>query len=167
MNEEGTVALPMRIVAAVFLLAIIISISAASLTDFTHDAQVMRFSGDLTTLDSRASTVYHQGGARDINNPEDYSGTKETTCFVVPDGIEMVVFGSMPPQDMRNHCNTTPDESNFIYYRTDNGVIKTMTSRARYAEGQDMDKAIILTPGSYELTMELVKSTRGMFITLY
>jgi hypothetical protein len=59
-NESGTDALPMRFVAAALLLAVVVALSAASLADFTRDAQVIRFSGDLTSLDSRASTIYQQ-----------------------------------------------------------------------------------------------------------
>jgi hypothetical protein len=112
-------------------------------------------------------TIYQQGGARDVLNLEDHSGSKETICFTVPVEIEMVVFGAMPPHNMTVPATTILYESNIIYYRTYEGVTTTIASRARYAAGTDLDGPIILTPGSYELTIELVKNTRGMFVTLY
>lgn len=165
-DEVGADALPMRFVVAAFLMGIIISISAAALADFIQDAQVTRFSADLSALEDRAAVIYQQGGARDIADPGDNTGTKESVAFTVPSGIEIVVLGAMPPHTSMP-SSAAFYERNIIYYTTEEGVTTTLTSRARYASGPDLDSPIVLTSGTYELTCELVKNREGTFITVY
>lgn len=163
----GADGLPMRFAAAAILLGFIVAVSAAALADFTRDARVTGFSADLSALEARASAIYQQGGARDISDPADNTGTRETVRFAVPDGIEIVVFGAMPPQNGSVPSQTNTRESNIIYYTTYQGVTRTMPSGARYGALPDLDKPIVLTPGTYELTIELVKDGSGTFIALY
>ena len=166
-SEDGADALPMRFVAAAVLLGIIVALSATALADLTRDAQVKRFSGDLSALEARASAIYQQGGARDILDPSDNTGTMEIIRFKVPEGIEMVVFGAMPPQDGTIPVLTSPDERNIICYTTYQGITKTVPSKAKYAAVPDLGGPVVLVPGSYEFTIELVKDNNGTYITLY
>ena len=166
-DEAGADALPMRFVAAAVLMGIIVALSATALADITRDAQVKCFSGDLSALEGRVSAIYQQGGARDVSDVWDNTGTKEIVTFNVPDGVECVVFGAMPPQGVGEPIRTDPHESNIIYYTTYQGVTKTLPSKARYAALQDLEEPIVLMPGSYELTLELVKDNSGTYITFY
>ena len=166
-NEEGAVALPMRLAAAAILFSILVAISAAALADISREAQVDRFSADLGAFEARASVIYQQGGARNISDPLDNTGTKQTIHLTVPDGIDIVVFGSMPHQNNGIPCPVSPYENNVIYYTTYEGITTTITSSACYASVTDFDNPVILTPGSYELTIELVKDSNSTFITLY
>jgi hypothetical protein len=164
-NEDGAVALPMRLAAAAILFSIIVVISAAALADISRNANVDRFSADLSAVEARASVIYQQGGARNISDPVDRTETKETIHLTVPDGIEIVVFGSMPHQDNGIPCSAY--ENNVIYYTTYEGITTTITSSACFANLADSDNPVILTPGSYELNIELVKDSNTTFITLY
>jgi hypothetical protein len=166
-SEEGADALPMRFAAAAVLMGIIVALSATALADFTRDAQVKRFSADLSALEARASAMYQQGGARDISIIGDNTGTKEIVTFNVPDGVECVVFGAMPPQNRGLPIHTSPIESNIIYYTTYQGVTQTLSSKAKYAALPGLDEPIVLMPGSYELILELVKDNNGTYITLF
>jgi hypothetical protein len=166
-DEAGADALPMRFVAAAVLMGIIVALSATALADFSRDAQVKRFSADLSALEARASVIYQQGGARDISDPADNTGTMEIIRFKVPEGIEVVVFGAMPPHDGTIPVLTSPGERNIIYYTTYQGVTKTAPSKAKYAAVPDLGGPVVLVPGSYELTIELVKDSSGTYITLY
>ncbi|MDF1557349.1 MAG: hypothetical protein P1P80_04115 [ANME-2 cluster archaeon] len=166
-DEVGSDALPMRLAAAAILMAIIISISAAALADFSKGTNISSFSADLSSLEARASTIYQQGGARHVSDAGDNTGTKEVVTFTVPDGVECVVFGSMPPQDGSLPDRTRPHESNIIYYTTSKGITHTLTSKARYAALPGLDEPFVLMPGSYELTIELVKDSSGTYVTLY
>ncbi len=166
-DEVGADALPMRFAAAAVLMGIIVALSATALADLTRDAQVKRFSGDLSALEARASAIYQQGGARDVSDAGDNTGTKEIVTFNVPDGAECVVFGAMPPQGGGEPIRTSPHESNIIYYTTYQGITKTLPSRAKYAALPDLDEPIVMMPGSYELTLELVKDNNGTYITFY
>jgi hypothetical protein len=164
-DEVGADALPMRFVVAALLMGILIALSATALADFTRDSQITRFSGDLAALEDRSAVIFQQGGARNITDPGDNMGILETVTFTVPAGIEMLVLGAMPPQN--NGVPTAPNEQNLIYYTTYKGVTTTLTSGAKYASSPDLDSPIILTSGTYELTIELVKHSEGTFITLY
>ena len=166
-DEAGADALPMRFVAATMLMGILVALSATALADLTRDAQVKCFSGDLSALEGRASAIYQQGGARDVSDVWDNTGTKEIIKFNVPDGVECVVFGTMPPQGGGGSTHTDPNERNIIYYTTYQGVTQTLPSKARYAALPGLDEPIVLMPGSYELTLELVKDNSGTYITLY
>jgi len=165
-NEIGADALPMRFVAAAVLMGIIVALSVTALADLTMDAQVKRFSGDLSVLEARASAIYQQGGARDVSKIEDNTGTKEIITFSVPDGVECVVFGAMPSHS-GEATRTSPHESNMIYYTTYQGVTRTVPSKAKYAALPGLDEPIVLMPGSYELILELVKDSSGTYITFY
>lgn len=166
-DYAGSDALPMRFAAAAILVGIIIAISADSLADFSKDTDISQFSGDLSVLEARASVIYQQGGARDVSNAYDNTGTKEIVTLTVPNGVEYVVFGAMPP--MTGLLPGSPDsrESNIIYYRTYQGDTRTVPSKAKYAALPRLDEPIILMPGSYELTLELVQDSDGMYVTLY
>ena len=165
-NEVGADALPMRFAAAAVLMGIIVALSATALADLTRDAQVKRFSGDLSALEARASAIYQQGGARDVSDVGDNTGTKEIVTFNVPDGVECVVFGAMPSHSGELPIRTGAHESNIIYYTTYQGVTQTLPSKAKYAALPGLDEPIVLMPGSYELTLELVKDNSGTYITL-
>ncbi|HUW67876.1 MAG TPA: hypothetical protein VMW20_07480 [Candidatus Nanoarchaeia archaeon] len=164
-DEVGADALPMRFVVAALLMGILIALSATALADFTRDSQITRFSGDLAALEDRSAMIFQQGGARNITDHGDNMGTLETVTFTVPNGIEILVLGAIPSQN--NGVHTAPYEQNLIYYTTYNGVTTTLTSGAKYASSPDLDGPIILTSGTYELTIELVKHSEGTFITLY
>jgi hypothetical protein len=73
----------------------------------------------------------------------------------------------MPSQDKNIPLTISPYEGNVIYYTTYEGITNTITSSANYALLSDPDRPIIFTPGSYEVTIELVKNAKRTFITLY
>lgn len=156
-DEVGADGLPMRFAVGAILMGILLIICTSALADFTHDARLVRFSADLSALDGRASAIYQQGGARDVSDPMNNTGTKETVHFIVPEGIESVVFGAMPDHAMP----PGPYERNIIYFTASDGASMTMVSKAEYSSGEG---PIILTPGSYELTVELVKDDNGMYV---
>ncbi|MCL7412781.1 MAG: hypothetical protein M8353_04075 [ANME-2 cluster archaeon] len=166
-DDAGSDALPMRFAAAAILMGIIITISAAALADFSKDTDISQFSGDLSVLEARASVIYQQGGGRDVSDAGDTTGTKEIVTLTVPNSVEYVVFGAMPPQTGLLPVSTRSRESNIIYYRTYQGHTLTRPSKAKYAALPRLDEPVILMPGSYELTLELVKDSSGTYVTLY
>ncbi|MCL7476247.1 MAG: hypothetical protein M8352_09445 [ANME-2 cluster archaeon] len=166
-NDEGSDALPMRFAAAAILMGMIIAISATALADFSKDTNISHFSGDLSALEARASVIYQQGGARDVSEPGDNTGTKEIVTLTVPNGVEYVVFGAMPSRTGGLPVSTSLHEQNIIYYKTYQGTSRTRPSKAMYAALPRLDGPIVLMPGSYELTLELVKDNDGTYITLY
>ncbi|MCG7850216.1 MAG: hypothetical protein MIO93_13725 [ANME-2 cluster archaeon] len=166
-DDLGSDALPMRFAAAAILMGIIIAISATALADFSKDTNISQFSGDLSSLEARASVIYQQGGARDVSDASDNTGTKEIITLTVPNGVEYVVFGAMPPQAGGLPVSASAHESNIIYYKTYQGITQTQPSKAIYAALPRLDEPIVLMPGSYELTLELVTDSCGTYVTLY
>jgi len=69
----------MRLVVTVILLSVIIGISAKAASLFINDEKEKKLQGELDMINKRASLMYIQGGARDIDNPDDFSGRWKTS----------------------------------------------------------------------------------------
>ena len=98
-NDSAAEGLPMRLVVTVILLSVIIGLSAKAATLFIDDANEKKLKGQLDLIDKRASVLYIQGGAQDIDDPADFSGTMENIHVEIPDNTAFVVFGTMPSPD--------------------------------------------------------------------
>jgi hypothetical protein len=98
-NDSAAEGLPMRLVVTVILLSVIIGLSAKAATLFIDDANEKKLKGQLDLIDKRASVLYIQGGAQDIDDPADFSGTMENIHVEIPDNAAFVVFGAMPSPD--------------------------------------------------------------------
>ncbi|HEX7576071.1 MAG TPA: hypothetical protein VF360_06785 [Candidatus Methanoperedens sp.] len=111
--------------------------------------------------------MYIQGGARDINNPDDFSGSLENIHLKIPDNTAFVVFGKMPSSDGAPPETANHYTDNVFYYVLNDGKIKTRSSITRFC-GNDtgLNKPFVLYPGDYELTMELVKNKNGTYVKI-
>ena len=98
-NDSAAEGLPMRLVVTVILLSVIIGLSAKAATLFIDDTNEKKLKGQLDLIDKRASVLYIQGGAQDIDDPADFSGTMENIHVEIPDNAAFVVFGAMPSPD--------------------------------------------------------------------
>lgn len=67
--HEDTAAegLPMRLIVTVVLFSVIIGLTSKAAYLFIYDEKEKKLQGELDLINSRASQMYIQGGARDIN----------------------------------------------------------------------------------------------------
>jgi hypothetical protein len=98
-NDYAADGLPMRLVVTVILLSVIIGLCTKAASLFINDANEKKLKGELDLIDKRASVIYIQGGARNIDDPVDFTGTMENIHVEIPDNTAFVVFGSMPSSD--------------------------------------------------------------------
>ena len=168
-NDSAAEGLPMRLVVTVILLSVIIGLSAKAVYLFIDNTNEKKLKGQLDLIDKRASLIYIQGGAQDIDDPADFSGTVENIHVEIPDNAAFVVFGGMPSSD------GNPPEAgagnlhtdNVFYYVLNDGRVQTRSSIARFcANTTGLDRPFVLYPGEYDLTMELVKNKNGTYVRI-
>lgn len=164
-DESAAEGLPMRIVVTLILFSVILGLSAKLFNDFTSDIKEKKFRGELDLIEKRASVMYTYGGGRDINNPNDFSGSIENIHITVPDTVAFVVIGAMPSPDGKPPIYGDINTDNVYYYVTNDGRIETKSSIARFSiNDTSLNKPLVLYPGEYELKLELVKNSKGTYI---
>jgi hypothetical protein len=116
--HEDTAAegLPMRLVVTVVLLSVILGLTSKATSLFINDEKEKKLQGDLDMINKRASQMYIQGGARDINEPDDFSGSFENIHVKIPDNTAFVVFGGMPYSDGVPPETGNQHTDNVFYY---------------------------------------------------
>ena len=146
--------MPMRIVVTVVVFAVILGLTGKAASDFIGDVKEKKLMDELDRIEKRAAVMYLQGGARDMNNPSDLSGTTESINVEIPDNTASVVFGGMP--------DGSPDAraDNIYYYVLDNGRVQAKSSIARFSG------PAVFYPGKYELELELVRNNNGTFVAI-
>ncbi len=165
-NDSAAQGLPVQLVVTVVLLAVITGICAKVAILFINDQNENKLKGELDLIDKRASLIYIQGGARDIDNPDDTSGTIENIHVEIPDNTAFVVFGSMPSPDGKPPSSGYPHTENVFYYVLNDGRVQTRASIARFLANNTKGEPFVLYPGEYDLTIELVKNKNGTYVKL-
>ena len=126
-EDTATEGLPMRLVVTVVLLSVIIGITSKAASLFINDEKEKKLQGELDIINKRASQMYIQGGARDINKPDDLSGSLFNIHLKIPDNTAFVVFGGMPSSDGAPPGTADQRTDNVFYYVLNNGRIKTIS----------------------------------------
>jgi hypothetical protein len=141
-------------VVTVVLFAVILGLTGKAASDFINDVKEKKLMDELDRIEKRAALIYTQGGARDINDPGDLSGTVEIISVKIPDNTAFVVFGGMP--DSTADART----DNVYYYVLNNGRVQAKSSIARFSGNA------VFYPGEYELTLELIRNNSGTFVEI-
>lgn len=166
-DDNAAEGLPMRLVVTVVLLSVIIGLTSKAASLFINDEKEKKLQGELDIINKRASQMYIQGGARDINKPDDLSGSFENIHLKIPDNTAFVVFGGMPSSDGAPPETANQHTDNVFYYVLNDGSIKTRSSVARFSgNGTGLNEPFVLYPGDYDLTMELVKNKNGTYVKI-
>lgn len=153
-DERAIEGMPMRIMVTVVLFAVILGLTGKAASDFIGDVKEKKLMDELDRIEKRASVIYAAGGARDINEPHDLSGTVESIRVKIPDNAALVVFGGMPD----GAANERTD--NVYYYVLNNGRVQAKSSIARFSG------PTVFYPGEYELTLELIRNNSGTYVAI-
>lgn len=153
-DERAVEGLPMRIAVTAIIFSVILGVAGKAGFDFIWDAKEKKLMGELDLIEKRAAVMYVQGGARDIDDPADHSGTVESINVKIPDNTAFVVFGGMP--------DGAADErtDNVYYYVLNDGRVQAKSSIARFLG------PAVFYPGEYELKLELVRNHNGTFVEI-
>lgn len=176
-DESAVEGLPMRVVITIILFSVILGLSAKVVYNFINDTKEKKLLGELDLIEKRAAVMYMQGGARYVSNSgetgssDDFSGTVETITVKIPDNVAFVVFGSMPTSDGSPPTKRDAYADNVYYYVLNDGRVQTKSSIARFTakdpnSNKPVDKPVVLYPGEYVLTLELVKNDNGMYVQI-
>ncbi len=153
-DERAVEGMPMRIMVTVVLFAVILGITGKAASDFIGDVKEKKLMDELDRIEKRASVMYSAGGGRDIDNPEDFSGTMESIWVNIPNNAALVVFGGMP--DGAADART----DNVYYYVLNNGRVQARSSIARFSG------PAVFYPGEYEITLELIRNNNGTYVEI-
>ena len=153
-DDRAVEGLPVRIVVAVIIFSVILGLSGKAAFEFINDTKEKKLTGELDMIEKRAAVMYVQGGARDIDDPEDLSGTVESIKVNIPDYAAFVVFGGMPGVAAGERTD------NIYYYVLNNGRVQAKSSIARFLG------PAVFYPGEYELKLELVRNNNGTFVKI-
>ena len=146
--------MPMRIVVTVVVFAVILGLTGKAASDFIGDIKEKKLMDELDRIEKRSAVMYLQGGARDMDNPSDLSGTTESIHVEIPDNTASVVFGGMP--DGAADART----DNVYYYVLNNGRVQAKSSIVRFSGHA------VFYPGEYELELELIRNNNGTFVAI-
>ncbi|MCX9073408.1 MAG: hypothetical protein OIN88_01935 [Candidatus Methanoperedens sp.] len=164
-DESAVEGLPIRVAASLIIFSVILGLSAKAIYDFMDDAKENELMGELNLIERHAAMMYTNGGARDIHNPVDFSGSRESIHVKIPDNAAFVVFGSMPISDGSPPEILDTRTDNVFYYVLNDGRVQTKSSIARFS-ADDLNKPFVLYPGEYELMLELVKNNNGTYVRI-
>ncbi len=167
LNESAAEGLPLRIVIAIILFSVILGLSYKAVHSFISDTNEKKLLYEIDLIEKRAAVMYMNGGARDINKIDDFSGTVENITVKIPDNTAYVVFGAMPQADGKPPETRDAHADNVFFYALTDGRVQTGTSVARFsANDTNLSKPVVLYPGEYELTLELVKNNNGTYVKI-
>ena len=167
LDESAVEGLPVRLTVTVILFSVILALSARALYHFVSDENEKKLMGELDMIEKHASIIYMNGGARDMNDLEGFSGTIEKINVHIPDNIAFAVFGGMPTKDGKPPETMDEHSDNVYYYILNDGRVQTRSSVARFsANVTGLNKPLVLYPGEYELTLELVRNNNGTYVRI-
>jgi hypothetical protein len=153
-DESAIEGMPMRIVVTVVVFAVILGLTGKAASDFIDDVKEKKLMDELDRIEKRAALIYTQGGGRDINNPDDLSGTVESIRVQIPDNTAFVVFGGMPDSEADARTD------NVYYYVLNNGRVQAKSSIVRFSGHS------VFYPGEYDLELELIRNNSGTFVVI-
>lgn len=161
--------LPIRLLVSVVLLAVVVSIAASALSSFLAGSDEQLLLAEMDKILTRSESMFAGGGARDLNMSGDF-GAKQHVRVEIPGGVRFVVFGAMP-RGADAPIVRSPTESNNYYYVMGDARIQTGSSSALFVgyDGINFDpgRPVVLYPGLYDLTLELVKYSGKSYVMIY
>ncbi len=153
-DERAAEGLPMRIVVTSIIFSVILGLTGKAAFDLIDDVKEKKLMGELDMIEKHAAAMYMQGGARDVDDPEDRSGNVESMNVKIPDNAAIVVFGGMPDGAADERAD------NVYYYILNSGRVQAKSSIARFAG------PAVFYPGEYELRLELFRNGNGTFVEI-
>lgn len=144
----------MRIIVTVVLFAVTLGLIGKAASDFINDMKEKKLMEELDRIEKHAALIYTNGGARDVGNMGDITGTAEIIRVNIPDNTAFVVFGGMPDGAADSRSD------NVYYYVLNNGRVQAKSSIARFSGH------FVFYPGEYELELELISNNSGKFVAI-
>ncbi|MFH1101195.1 MAG: hypothetical protein V1726_04065 [Methanobacteriota archaeon] len=156
-NENAVIGMPIYLIVALVVTAIILAIFLFSVQYLIRDAQVHSAQSTIQRIVDEAETMFEHAD----------EGTMVTLHVEFPSSLRFVVFGGLPegdtspPQDLILNETTS---NNYYYVMEDNSVF-TGHSIARFSSHNTSEIAVFQT-GVYDLTLELIQNAGRTYVTI-
>ncbi len=156
-DNHGVLGLPMYLLVALVVAAVIFAVFSFSLFVLWQDAQLHHVSQELDRIVTEAENMFEYAD----------EGTMVTVHVDFPSSLKYIVFGGLPTSLFSEPENLTLNETtnNNYYFIMNNGHLQTAHSHVRFA-GEDIGQMAILHPGSYDVRLELVRQGGRTYVTI-
>ena len=147
-NEKAVLGMPVYLLVAIFVSALIISLFVLSINTAINNSKVEEIKSEIEKIISEAENMFEYAD----------EGTLVTVSVDFSESLRFVAFGSMPQNGVSQPTDYTLDEtmSNNYYFVANDGKISSYSSNARFSS-DDTTQIALFGPGSYDLKLELVK----------
>jgi hypothetical protein len=157
-NDYAIMGYPVYLLVAIIVASVIIGLIAISVYNIWMDSQRHQVEYVTDSIISEAENMFEYAD----------EGTVVSVSVEFPSSMRFVVFGSLPEQGTATPTDFTLDEnvSNNYYYVMSDGSCATFHSNARFS-GEQTNETAVFYPGSYDLTLELVKVEGRSYVKIY
>jgi len=157
-DENAVVGLPMYLMVAIIVAAVILAIFSLSIYNVWLDAQFHQVESEIETIISEAENMFAYAD----------NGTLITVHVEFLSSMKYLVFGDLPQNGIAEPTNLTFKEntSNSYYFVMNDGRISTAHSPVRFSS-DDINEIAVFYPGVYDVTLELDKVDGRTYVKIY
>lgn len=158
LNKYGVVGLPVYLTVVLVVSSAVFSYLIFSVFFLKNEADEKLVSAEIDIIVSEAKSMYEHAN----------QGTVSRVRIDIPSSVNFIVFGDMPKKDnsLPTDIDLDIEKSNNYYFVMENGEIQSFSSFVNFC-GRNSDEISILYPGRYDVTLELVKTSRGSYVKIY
>jgi len=156
-DENAVIGMPIYLIIALVVTAIILAIFLYSIQIYTRDTELRTTQTQIMRIVDEAESMFEYAD----------EGTRVTLHVELPISLRFVVFGGLPegntsePSDLFLHENT----SNNYYYVMQDSRIVTGHSTARFSD-QSTDQIMVMHAGVHDLILELVQNNGRTYVAI-
>jgi hypothetical protein len=157
MGIDAVVGQPVYLLIVVMISAICLMFIGISLQPLLKDGQVHQVESQIDVILTESSHMFEYAD----------EGSMVHLQVDFPTSLRFIVFGSLPRNGTTEPSNRTLDEntSNNYYFVMDDGTLRMFHSNARFSN-QNNTEIVVLHPGRYTLTMEMVHHEGKTYVTM-
>jgi len=157
-NNKAVLGMPVYLLVALVVAGVIIGLFAIAIFNSIKSSQTDQIKSEIEKIITEAENMFEYAD----------EGTLITVSVDFSNSLSFVVFGSMPQNGAQRPADFTLDEdmSNNYYFVTDDGIISSYSSNARFSS-EDISKIAFFGPGSYDLSLELVNVGGISYVKIY
>jgi hypothetical protein len=157
-GNHAVIGQPVYLVVVLIITATTITIAGLSLSTIMRDGRIHEVECQIEPILTESSLMFEYADEGSIVHMR----------VEFPTSLRFIVFGSLPRNGTKEPTNHTLDEnnSNNYYFVMNDGTLRTFHSNARFSD-RNTTQIVVLHPGRYNLTMELMKNEGKTYVTLY
>jgi hypothetical protein len=158
LEDHAVLGQPIYLLVVCIIAAVVITLFGLSLQMIIGDSEFHQVEHQIDIILTEASTMFEYAD----------EGSQALVNVDFPKSLRFIVFGSLPRNSTTEPMNLTLDEntSNNYYFVMNDGTLHVFHSNVRFSN-QNTTQILILHPGRFTLTMELVTTEGKPYVTMY